>query len=148
VSAGRAQFYLSACRNKEFLVVFDIPLLFENRLDFPDLDHIAVVSASPATQRRRVLAREGMTEPKFEAILSKQLPDVEKRQRADFVITTDLSLGFVETKAQVAHMLEGVIDAHPDKWELWKKRKIVRDNFGVDSPPLHPLHPFLLYFLS
>ena len=70
-----------------FLVVLDIPLLYEtggeNRVDA-----VAVVSASFGEQKKRVLARKGMTEEKFMSILKKHLPDEEKRKRADFVIDT------------------------------------------------------------
>lgn len=69
------------------LAVLDIPLLFEtggrNRVD-----KVLVVTAPPELQRERVLARPGMTEEKFRAILAKQVPDAEKRNRADFVIDT------------------------------------------------------------
>ena len=74
------------------LVVLDIPLLFEKG-GWDKVDRIAVVSAPPDVQRARVLARPGMTEAKLEKILALQLPDPEKRARADFVIPTggDLS---------------------------------------------------------
>ena len=84
------------------LVVFDVPLLFETGGD-ARVDKVAVVSAAPETQRARVLARPGMTETKLDAILARQLPDAEKRVRADFVIATDVPLD--ETRAQVARLI-------------------------------------------
>lgn len=69
------------------LVVLDIPLLFENGGD-QRCDLVAVVSAPLDMQRERVMRREGMTEDKFNAILARQLPDADKRARADIVIDT------------------------------------------------------------
>jgi len=80
------------------LIVFDVPLLFETGGDRA-VDKVAVVSAAAAVQRGRVLARPGMTEAKFEAILARQLADADKRARADFVIATDTALE--ETRAAV-----------------------------------------------
>jgi dephospho-CoA kinase len=80
------------------LMVLDIPLLFETGGE-ARVDHVAVVTAPANVQRNRVLARPGMTEDAFEAILAKQTPDAEKRTRADFVIST--AFGFEFTRAHV-----------------------------------------------
>ncbi len=85
------------------LIIFDIPLLFEKGTD-GRVDGVAVVSADPATQRRRVLARPGMTAERFARILERQLPDAEKRARADFVIDTGCPIE--QTRAAVARLAE------------------------------------------
>ena len=84
------------------LVLLDIPLLFEKD-GWRDVDKIAVVSAPAGIQRERVLARAGMTAEKFERILGLQLPDAEKRARADFVIPTGGSKD--ETRASVRRIV-------------------------------------------
>jgi dephospho-CoA kinase len=84
------------------LVVLDIPLLFEKG-GWREVDRIAVVSAPPEVQRARVLGRPGMTAERFARILSHQLPDEEKRARADFVIPTGGSLE--ETNATVRSII-------------------------------------------
>ena len=83
-------------------LLFDIPLLFETGGDAA-FDKVIVVSASPQLQRERVLSRPGMTKRKFEQILSRQLPDAEKRARADFVIDTSGSVE--QTRGQVHAIL-------------------------------------------
>ena len=88
------------------LVVLDIPLLFEKGLDH-SVDRVAVVSADPEVQRLRTLQRPGMTAEKFLRILSHQLPDSEKRRRADFVIPTDVSMD--ETRASVRRIVACLI---------------------------------------
>lgn len=89
VAEERAAF-LAANADAPF-VVFDIPLLFETGGD-AHVDRIAVVSAAPEVQRARTLTRPGMTPVKFEAILARQMPDAEKRTRADIVIATDVAI--------------------------------------------------------
>jgi dephospho-CoA kinase len=72
-------------------VVLDIPLLYETGED-QELDYVIVVSASEDIQRKRAMARPGMTEDKFAHILARQMPDAEKRRRADFIIENSGSL--------------------------------------------------------
>jgi dephospho-CoA kinase len=84
------------------LIVFDIPLLFE-KTGQHGLDAVLVVSASAEQQRERVLARPGMTQEKFERILALQVPDAEKRARADYVIDTGVSL--TETRHAVQQLV-------------------------------------------
>lgn len=100
VQAERAAFLDSHAESP--LVVVDVPLLFETGGD-KAVDKVLVVSAKPAVQEARVLARPGMTREKFAAILRRQLPDAEKRARADHVIATDIPLA--ETKAAVRRLI-------------------------------------------
>ncbi len=89
VAADRAVF--AAAHADVPLVVFDIPLLYETGGQ-RGLDGVLVVSAPRQVQRERVLARPGMNEEMFARILARQVPDAEKRSRADFVIETDRGL--------------------------------------------------------
>ena len=83
-------------------LLFDIPLLFETG-GAEAFDKVIVVSARPALQRERVLMRPGMTEQKFQQIIARQLPDAEKRARADFVVDTSGTMD--ETRGQVRNIL-------------------------------------------
>ncbi len=84
------QRFLDAARARRVpLVVLDVPLLFETGGE-TRCDKVVVVSAPAAVQRARVMARAGMTEPRFRAILAKQMPDAEKRRRADYVVPSGL----------------------------------------------------------
>jgi dephospho-CoA kinase len=89
----------------EKVAVLDIPLLFETGGD-QRVDAVAVVSAPQEVQTARVLERAGMTMEKLEAILAQQMPDAEKRRRADFVV--DTSQGFDAARAQVRAILDAV----------------------------------------
>lgn len=102
VRAEQQNFLDEARRRKAPLAVLDIPLLFETGRD-RDVDEIVVVSAPAAVQRERVLARPGMTAEKFATILARQLPDAEKRARADFIV--DSSRGFDHARAEVRRII-------------------------------------------
>jgi dephospho-CoA kinase len=83
-------------------LLFDIPLLFETGGEGA-FDTVITVSAPAEVQRQRVLSRPGMTAEKLDAILARQMPDGEKRERSDFVIETGGSMD--ETERQVEHIL-------------------------------------------
>jgi len=87
VRARQALFLKMASARRSPLAVLDIPLLFETRGD-EYCDLVAVVSASAFLQRSRILGRPGMSEQKMRNILARQVPDAEKRRRADFIVNT------------------------------------------------------------
>ena len=89
VREARDKFIRQQNRYKSRLVILDVPLLYETGGD-KDCDKVVVVSAPYFIQRQRALARQGMTQTKFNDILKRQLPDCEKRRRADAVIPTGL----------------------------------------------------------
>lgn len=107
--ARERQAFLAANRDSP-VVVLDIPLLFEAR-GWSEVDKIAVVSAPADVQRERVLRRPGMTPEKFERILARQLPDSEKRARADFVIST---AGPIEETRQAVRRILACLGPRPD----------------------------------
>jgi len=92
VEEREKQFIYYARARREPIVVLDIPLLFESGSE-RRCDYVLVVSAPRLVQRQRVLRRPGITEERLAAILSNQMPDREKRRRADFVVPTGLSRG-------------------------------------------------------
>ncbi len=106
--ADRRAAFLAAHRDAP-MVLFDIPLLFERGGDSA-VDAVIVVSAPAAIQRERVLARPGMTADKFDHILALQVPDAEKRARADHVIDTGVPLD--QTRAQVATLIAALRAEH------------------------------------
>ncbi len=105
VAADRDAFLAQARAGGAALAVCDIPLLFETDAD-AWLDKVVVVSAPTEIQRARVLRRPGMTEEALDAILARQLPDAEKRARADYVVDTGGPKD--HARAQVAAILAGL----------------------------------------
>ena len=102
VMKGRLEDLATAEARGVKLAVLDIPLLFETGGDAA-VDAVVVVTAPAAVQAERVLARPGMTRERFDAILARQLPDAEKRRRADFVI--DTSVGLEAARARVEEIV-------------------------------------------
>jgi dephospho-CoA kinase len=105
VTASREKFLAQAQAHGAPIVVVDIPLLFETAAE-SRCDAVVVVSAPAEIQRARALDRPGMTEEKFATLLAKQMPDAQKRRRADFVV--DSSQGFEQTRAQIRDILQSV----------------------------------------
>ncbi len=117
VGDHRGDFLDQARQGGVALVVLDVPLLYELGGE-RDVDAVVVVSAPAAVQRSRVLARPGMAPAKLDALLARQLPDAEKRARADFVI--DTASGLETARTQVAAVFAQVLDP------AWRGRNLSR----------------------
>jgi dephospho-CoA kinase len=106
VREAQARFLAEAERAGASVAVLDIPLLFETSADHK-VDAVVVVTAPGEIQRARVTDRPGMTPEKLESLLQRQVPDAEKRRRADFIV--DTSRGFDSARAQVRAILDAVV---------------------------------------
>jgi dephospho-CoA kinase len=117
VRAAEQRFLERQCRDGRWLVVLDIPLLFETGGE-RRVDRTAVVSAHPLLQAERALRREGMTAARLAALRAKQLPDHVKRRRADFIIPSghDRGLTFAAVRAIEARLRSQRPAAWPRRW--------------------------------
>ena len=106
LGASRQKFFADAEAAGAPIVVLDIPLLFETGGE-KRVDAVVVVTTSPELQRERVLARGTMDADKLEAIIAKQMPDAEKRKRADFIV--DTSHGLDPVRARIRDILAEVV---------------------------------------
>jgi dephospho-CoA kinase len=124
VRRSSRRFLMTAASRRAPVAVLDIPLLFESRGE-GTVDTVVVVSAPAFIQRQRVMARPGMTAAKFHAILARQLPDCEKRRRADFVIRTGGPLG--ETFRQLRAVIQALKCTPPGRpggaWSPSRRRR-------------------------
>jgi dephospho-CoA kinase len=103
LGASRQKFFEDAERSGAPVAVVDVPLLYETGGEIR-VDAVVVVTTTPKIQRERILARDNMTVEKLDAILARQLPDAEKRKRADFVV--DTSGGLDPVRARIRDILE------------------------------------------
>ena len=106
LGAARKKFFEDAERAGAAVVVVDVPLLFETGGE-KRVDAVVVVTTSPELQRERVLARGTMDAAKLDSIIARQMPDAEKRKRADFVV--DTSHGLDPVRAQIKDILAEVV---------------------------------------
>ncbi len=109
IAADRARFIKTAAEQGHPVVVVDIPLLFETGGD-RNVDAVLVVTAPPDVQKARVLARDDMTEAHFAAILKKQMPDYEKRARADYIVKTTTPQSAQQDVARILQSLHQRIE--------------------------------------
>ena len=97
LGASRRKFLDDAERSGAPVAVVDVPLLYETGGE-KRVDAVVVVTTTPENQRQRILARDNMSEEKLDAILARQLPDAEKRKRADFLVDTSHGLDPVRVR--------------------------------------------------
>lgn len=110
---NQARFLAAAARRRVPVVVLDIPLLYETGGE-RRCDAVVLVTAPASMQRARVLSRPGMTAEKLQGILRRQMPDAEKRRRADFIVLT--SLGKRQTLSRLARIVEEVRQRGGSSW--------------------------------
>ena len=106
LGASRQKFFADAEASGAAVVVVDVPLLFETGGE-KRVDAVVVVTTSPEVQRERILTRDNMTGEKLDAILARQLPDAEKRNRADFIV--DTSHGLDPVRARIRDILDQAV---------------------------------------
>jgi dephospho-CoA kinase len=106
VGASRQRFLDEAERSGARVALVDVPLLYETGGE-KRVDAVVVVTTTPEIQRERILGRENMSDEKLEAILARQLPDLEKRNRADFVV--DTSHGLDPVRARIRDILDQAV---------------------------------------
>ena len=123
VAAEEKRFVNLARARREQLAVLDVPLLFETGGE-RRCDYVLVVSAPPVIQRQRVLRRTGMTAIRLAAILRKQMPDYQKRRRADFVVPTGLGRNLtLRHLRKIITLLRGSGTCHAGAaWHLPRRR--------------------------
>jgi dephospho-CoA kinase len=105
VAQRRADFIEKAKANRADIIIFDVPLLFETNGQ-EKMDAVIVVTAPLDVQKQRVMARAGMSDDLFQKLLSRQMPDSEKRARADYLVFTDKGIDFA--RKQVEDILKSV----------------------------------------
>jgi dephospho-CoA kinase len=112
LGASRQKFLVEAERSGAAVAVVDVPLLFETGGE-GRVDAVVVVTTSPEIQRERILARPNMTDEKLDAILARQMPDAEKRRRANFVV--DTSHGLDPVRMRIRDILEVAAKMTPQR---------------------------------
>lgn len=130
VGLAQREFLAKAAASGAAMAVIDVPLLFETGGE-KRVDVVVVVSATAELQRQRVLARPGMTVEKFELIVSKQVPDAEKRRRADFVV--DSSKGLADAEAQVVAIIAALKHRPGRIWAANQEHARDRAGHGDDG---------------